>query len=60
MPMGKGGHGVSGYTHTQAQLDHYANQHNPNNDAYQAELDNHAKQCNPNNDEYAGHNDDDK
>ena len=60
MPMGKCGHGVSGYTHTQAQLDHYANQHNPNNDAYQAELDNHANQCNPNNDEYAGHNDDDK
>ncbi|MCI5952885.1 MAG: hypothetical protein MRZ63_11365 [Anaerostipes sp.] len=58
--MRKGGHGVSGYTHTQAQLDHYANQHNPNNDAYQAELDNHANQCNPNNDEYAGHNDDDK
>lgn len=25
------GHGVSGYTHTQEQLDHYANQHNPNN-----------------------------
>lgn len=60
MPMRKGGHGVSGYTYTQAQLDHYANQHNPNNDAYQAELDNHANQCNPNNDEYAGHNDDDK
>ena len=32
--MGKGGHGVSGHTHTQAQLDHYANQNNPNNDAY--------------------------
>ena len=41
--MSKGGghgHGVSGYTHTQAQLDDYANQHNPNNDAYQANLDN--------------------
>lgn len=58
--MGKGGHGVSGYTHTQAQLDHYANQHNPNNDAYQADLDNYANQCNPNNDEYAGYNDDDE
>ena len=55
--MSKGGHGVSGYTHTQAQLDSYADhQHNPNNDAYQANLDNHANQCNPNNDEYAGHN----
>ena len=40
---------------TQAQLDDYANQHNPNNDAYQANLDNHADQCNPNNEEYAGH-----
>ncbi len=56
--MSKGGHGVSGHTHTQAQLDNYANQHNPNNDAYQANLDNHANQCNPNNDEYAGHNED--
>lgn len=56
--MSKGGghgHGVSGYTHTQAQLDNYANQHNPNNDAYQANLDNHADQCNPNNEKYAGH-----
>ncbi len=50
--MGKGGRGVSGYTHTQAQLDHYANQNNPNNDAYWANQDNHANQCNPNNDEY--------
>lgn len=46
------GHGVSSYTHNQAQLDHYANQHNPNNDAYWANQDNHANQCNPNNDEY--------
>ena len=42
--MGKG-HGVSGHTHTQAQLDHYANQNNPNNDAYWANQDNHANQC---------------
>lgn len=28
--------GVSGKTHTKAQLDHYANQHNPNNRAYAA------------------------
>lgn len=56
--MSKGGHGVSGYTHTKEQLDDYANQHNPNNDAYQDNLDNHADQCNPNNDEYDGHNED--
>ena len=28
--------GVSAKTHTQKQLDDYANQHNPNNKAYQA------------------------
>lgn len=28
--------GVSGKTHTKQQLDDYANQHNPNNKAYQA------------------------
>ncbi len=50
--MSRGGHGVSGNTHTQAQCDHYANQNNPNNAAYQANLDNHANQCNPNNPEY--------
>ena len=47
MSKGSGhGHGVSGYTHTQAKLDDYA---------YQANLDNHADQCNPNNEKYAGH-----
>lgn len=46
--------GVSSYTHTQQQLDDYANQNNPNNDAYQEDLDNHANQLNPNNDEYQG------
>ena len=46
------GKGVSGYTHTQQQLDDYANQPNPKNDAYWAAQDNHADQCNPNNDEY--------
>lgn len=35
---------VSGKTHTQAQLDDWANQHNPNNKAYKARSDNHAKQ----------------
>ena len=34
--MGKGGRGVSGYTNSQEQLDRYANQNNPNNDAYWA------------------------
>ena len=43
---------LSGDTHTQAQLDHYANQNNPNNDAYWANQNNHANQCNSNNDEY--------
>ena len=41
--------------YTQEQLDDYAIQNNPNNDANQDDLDNHADQCNPNNDEYAGH-----
>ena len=50
--MEKGGRGVSGYTHTKEQLDHYANQNNPNNNAYWANQDNHANQCNPNSDEY--------
>jgi len=35
--------GVSSHTHTQEQLNDYANQHN---------LDNYANQLNPNNDEY--------
>lgn len=39
---------VSGKTHTQAQLNDWANQHNPNNKAYKANLDNHANQLNPN------------
>ena len=46
------GHGVSSYTHTQPQLDDYANQHNPNNHAFWDALDNHADQLNPNNDAY--------
>ena len=48
------GRGVSGHTHSQQQLNDYANQNNPNNHAYQDNLDNHANQCNPNNDEYRG------
>ena len=46
--MSKNGNGVSGHTHTQSQLNDYANQNNPNNSAHQANLDNHANQCNPN------------
>lgn len=46
--------GVSNKTHTQEQLDHYANQNNPNNDAYQANQDNHTNQLNPNNSAYQG------
>lgn len=46
--MSKGG--VSGNTRSQSQLDDYANQNNPNNQAYQDDLDNHADQLNPNND----------
>ena len=41
--MGK----VSGKTHTKEQLDNWANQHNPNNKAYQANADNHSNQKNP-------------
>ena len=35
--------GVSGKTHTQKQLNDYANQHNPNNKAYQARIANYKK-----------------
>lgn len=38
---------VSGKTHTQAQLNDWANQNNPNNKAYRANADNHANQMNP-------------
>ena len=38
----------SGNTHTQTQLNNYANQNNPNNAAYRANANNHSNQCNPN------------
>ena len=38
--------GVSGKTHTQKQLDDYANQHNPNNKAYKANKNNQRAQKN--------------
>lgn len=53
--MSKNRGGVSGYTHNQSQRDHYANQHNPNNDAWKANNDNHSNQLNPNNEKYNGH-----
>ena len=49
----KKGHGVSSYTHTQRQLDDYANQNNPNNHAYWDNLNNHSRQCNPNDEKYS-------
>lgn len=42
------GKGVSGKTHSQNDCNHYANQNNPNNNAYKANNDNHSNQCNPN------------
>ena len=47
--MAKKGNGVSAKTHTKAQLNHHANQKNPNNSAYRAAQNNRANQCNPNN-----------
>ena len=49
--MGKS-HRVSSYTHTQQQLNDYANQKNPNNHAYWDNLNNHSNQRNPNNNAY--------
>ncbi len=43
---------VSGYTHTQKQLNHHSNQSNPNNSANKAARDNRANQLNPNNSAY--------
>lgn len=54
--MSKNHGGVSSHTYTQQQINHYANQHNPNNSAHQANNNNHANQCNPNNSNYQGHN----
>lgn len=51
--MSRHGH-CSGVSHSQAQLDHHANQLNPNSDAFRAAMDNHANQLNPNNSAYNG------
>lgn len=42
--MGK----VSGNTHTNAQMNHHANQSNPNNGVHKSAMNNHSNQCNPN------------
>lgn len=44
--------GVSGKTHSQAQLNNYANQKNPNNSANRANNNNRSNQLNPNNSAY--------
>ena len=51
MPKSKG---VSSHTHTQQQLNDYANQMNPNSAAYKANMNNHANQLNQNHSEYHG------
>jgi hypothetical protein len=37
---------------SQEELDHHANQHNPNNPAFRDRINNHAEQLNPNNPKY--------
>lgn len=46
--MPKSGKGCSGKTHTPSQMNHHANQCNPNNAAHKATMNNHSNQCNPN------------
>lgn len=45
---------ASGNTHTQSQMNHHANQGNPNNAAHKAANNNHANQMNPNNPAFNG------
>ena len=45
---------INGNTHSRDQLNHHANQSNPNNRAYQQSNDNRSNQLNPNNSEYKG------
>ena len=51
--MAKNGGKVSAHAHNKSQLNHYANQNNPNNCAYRSNQNNHANQSNPNNREYS-------
>ena len=48
------GQGVSSHTHTSGQMNHYANQMNPNNSSYRSAANNHSNQMNPNNSAYRG------
>lgn len=50
--MSKDNSRVSSNTHSKSQLDHYANQNNPNSETYKSENDNHSNQLNPNNEEH--------
>jgi hypothetical protein len=43
---------VSNKTHSQPQLNNYANQNNPNSSAYRANQNNRSNQLNPNNPAY--------
>ena len=47
---------VSGKTHTQEQLNAWANQNNPNKKAYRAKSNNHSNQHNPNRTHQQRHN----
>ena len=42
----------SSNTHSKTQINHHANQCNPNNVTYRAAQNNHSNQCNPNNGSY--------
>ena len=48
------GKGVSSYTHTSSQMNHHANQMNPNNSSHRSAANNHSNQMNPNNSAYKG------
>ena len=50
------GKGVSSHTHTSSQMNHHANQMNPNNGANRSAANNHSNQMNPNNSAYNGGN----
>lgn len=47
-------HNVSSKTHTQTQLNNYANQKKQNNNCYRTNNNNHSNQLNPNNQNYHG------
>lgn len=43
---------INGNNYTKEQMNHYSNQHNPNNAAHKSNNDNHSNQLNPNNELY--------